>query len=240
MEAVKQGSCAVGLTVSGGGALGSMTRARTTMPPPSRRTPRSAERHARGAGHAQALRVRALELPAQGFQDRRPHGHRHLRPHGGRQDPVPLHAQRVPQPPVSAPVLGVGLRRSPRHVWQRCLAPMLLLAQVRVRDAHAGGAAGAAGGGQAPDMHAAVVEAALRRGPAGGGVRQHGAAPLQHVPQRQLLGVQGHGHRRPRPGARAGRREGGRAAPSFMVVRGAAAACRALRRWDSWDQREAC
>ena len=44
-------------------------------------------------------------------------------------------------------------------------------------------------------VHTALVEAALRRGAAGGGRGQHGAAPVQHLPLRQLLRVQGARHR---------------------------------------------
>jgi hypothetical protein len=70
MEAVKQGSCAVGLKV------------RTSLPSKTLLllTPQGsalpAEHHTRRAGNSQALRIRALIVPAQSLQDRRSHGDR--------------------------------------------------------------------------------------------------------------------------------------------------------------------
>ena len=58
-----------------------------------------------------------------------------------------------------------------------------------------------AGGGQGAGVHAALVEAAVRGGVVGGWVRLHGLAPVLHMPQRQLLRVQSHGHGRSLAGA---------------------------------------
>ena len=95
--------------------------------------------------------------------------------------------------------------------------------QVRVRVVDARGPPRAPGRGQAPGLHAALVEAPLRRRPARGRRRPARAAPVQHLPQRQLLGVQGDGHRRALPGARRGRR--GR--PAARALRPPPAAARA-------------
>lgn len=65
-----------------------------------------------------------------GLQDRRPHGHSHLRAHRRRPHPLPLHAQRVPQPQVGwrasrggngARKGGGGKRKPPLHAPLSCL-----------------------------------------------------------------------------------------------------------------------
>jgi hypothetical protein len=142
MEAVKQGSAAVGLTVSrrpgagapagppGGqleqrwlprrGASGlaaaaprAAGRARPALTPDAPAPP--AEQNARRDHHPEARAARAVLLPAQGLQGGRPHGHGHRRPHSGRPHPLQIHAQRVHQPQVRRCPLPAPRRRS----WRR-------------------------------------------------------------------------------------------------------------------------